>query len=175
MEFIKKCEITIAGWFAQAPHMSTSGRTWLAKNIWWMALVGAIIGAVGLVITMIGTLFAGALLSTFGGFVGALVAAPLILAVLITSAVAIATVVLLFVAVSPLKKGQRRGWTLLFIAVLLQVAVEALTLILTFNIFEVVWGLLFTAIAAYFLFEIREQYGNSAARSAATKTPKKSA
>lgn len=175
MEFIKKCETTIAGWFAQAPHMSKSGRTWLVKNIWWMALVGAIIGAVGLVVTMIGTLFAGALLSTFGGFVGALIAAPLVLAILIASAAAIATVVLLFVAVSPLKEGQRRGWTLLFIAILLQVAVEALTLILTFNVFEVVWGLLFAAIAAYFLFEIREQYSSPTARSVAAKTPKKSA
>lgn len=175
MELVKKLEATIAGWYAQAPHMSKSGQQWLAKNIWWIALVGAIIGSISLVFVLFGVLFAGALLSSFGGVLGAAVAVPLILAAIISSAVAIVTVVVTFVAVPLLKEGQRRGWTLVFITILLQLVVQAVNLVLTFNLFDLIWGVLFAGIAAYFLFEVRSYFVAKPGRKPAADAPKKTA
>lgn len=158
MDTVVKLEKLVAGWYEAMPHLPKSGQQWLVKNIWWIALVGAIIGTMSLCMALFGTFFAGLLLSSFGGVIGAAVAAPIIFVALVSSAVAIVTVVLTFMAVSPLKTQQKRGWTLLFITVLMQVAVQALTLVFTFNLFEVVWGLLFTAIGAYFLFEVRSSF-----------------
>lgn len=173
METVTKLENRIASWYEGMPHLPKNGQQWLAKNMWWIALVGAVVGTISLFMALFGTFLAGLFLSSFGGVIGAVVAAPIIFVALVSSAAAIVTVVLMFMAVSPLKVQQKRGWTLLFITVLLQVAVQAVTLIFTFNLFEVVWGLLFTAIGAYFLFEVRSHFEASAAKHKATVTTDK--
>lgn len=175
MELVKKLETMVAGWYAQAPHLSKSGQQWLAKNIWWIALAGAIIGTISLVFALFGVLFAGAVLSTFGGVLGAAVAVPLIIAAIISSAIAIVTVVITYIAVPLLKQGQKRGWTLIFITVLLQVVVLAVNLVLTLNLFDLVWGVLFAAIAAYFLFEVRSYFTVKSGTKPAVDAPKKTA
>lgn len=158
MESLRKLETTVALWYKNAPHLPRSGQQWLATNAWWLVLIGVILGAVGVFSIISGVLLAGAVLTGVGGAVGAALGGIALLAVLVALVFAIADVVLGAVAIMPLKSMQRRGWTLLFVIVLVNVLSIVVTFLFNFSLFGLVWGLLCVAVGAYFLFEIRDFY-----------------
>ena len=75
----------------------------------------------------------------------------------------IGTIFLTAMAISPLKDGKKKGWTLLFYVLLLQVLSIIVNAILTLGvisfIFSIIFGAICVAIGTYFLFEIRAEYG----------------
>lgn len=158
MEYINKLEKMVAGWYAGVPHLSPSGRKWLSTNVWWIALIGVILGAMGILTVISVTFFAGVLASVYAGPVGAALAGVGLFVVVIALVISIASLVLTAMAVAPLKALKKRGWTLLFLTVLLHVASQVLDFLFSFNLLGLVWSLLFTAIGAYFLFEIRDSF-----------------
>lgn len=159
MEYINKLEKTVADWYTGAPHLSPSGRKWLSTNMWWIALVGVILGAMGIVTVISVTFFAGVLASFYAGPVGAAIAGLGMVVVVIALLISVASLVLTAMAIQPLKALKKRGWTLLFMTVLLHVASLVLDFLFSgFNLFGLVWSLLFTAIGAYFLFEVRDSF-----------------
>lgn len=162
MEYIRKLENTIAGWYKNMPHLPVNGQKWLAQNAWWLVLIWVILGAFGIFSLLMATFFASAFLSGFGP-VGAVVGGLALIAVTIALLFGIVNVVLGAVAVSPLKMMQKKGWTLLFVVALLNVAAEVLAFLFDLNIFALVWGLLFVAVGAYFLFEIRGYFDGAKA------------
>lgn len=162
MESIRKLEVTVAGWYKSVPHLPKDVQKWIATNAWWIVLIGVIAGVFATLALLSVTFFAGALLAGVGGAVGAAIGGLAIIAVFIGLLLSVVQLVLAAMAIQPLKALKKKGWDLLFIITLLDVASLAVLLLLTFDIFGTIWGLLWAAVGAFFLFEIREYYGQSA-------------
>lgn len=158
MELIHKLEMTAAQWFKNAPRMPAETTNWIARNMWWIVGVLILLGALGVIGTIAITFFAGALLTAAAGPVGAAISGIAMVAVLISLAFALVTLVIAGMAVKPLQHMKKRGWDLLFLLLVIEVASLAVTLVLTFNIFSVLWGLLWVALGAYVLFEIEKHF-----------------
>lgn len=180
METVHKWEKTIAGWYKGAPHLPKGGQKWLADNVWWLAVIGAVLGALGAFGVLGTTLFLGSVLTGLGfayGGVAGVTAAGLagvaFIVVLISIAVLVIQTVLLAMAVSPLKVHKKRGWDLLFITALVGVASVVISNVLSFNLPGLVWGLLWAAVGAYFLFEIHGYFGEKVKAGDKAKNAKK--
>ena len=161
MDTINKLETKVVQWYKDVPHLPQEVRKWLAVNMWWLTLIGVILGGIGVIGLIAATFFAGALLSVYGGVAGAAVGGLIFVVSLLAIAFLIVTVVLGAIAVTPLKSMQKKGWTLLFMIVLVRIAHVAVTFLFSFNLIGLVWALVATAVGAYFLFEIRDFYGKT--------------
>lgn len=140
------------------PILSRTNQAWLATNVWWLALIGVILGAVGVFGVLGVTLATGVVLVAVGGVYGAILSSAILIAVLLFLALAITCLVLTALAISPLRAGNKKGWTLLFAVALINVVALALNFFTSFDFFSLVWGLLMTALGGYFLFEIRSYF-----------------
>lgn len=161
MESLQKLETVIAQWYKDVPHMPENGRKWLATNVWWLALVGTILGAIGIGSALVGMVLAGAVLVGLGGAVGAAITGIAWVVVTIALAFSVLDVVLGAIAIAPLKVQRKRGWTLLFIIMLLNVVSAVVTFLFSLNVFQLAWSLLLVAIGGYFLFEVRTYFHES--------------
>lgn len=161
MENVRKLEETVASWYKNVPHLPKEASRWIATNAWWLTLVGLIFGALGVVSIISLTFLAGALLAGFGGVVGAAIGGLAFVAVLIALLFSVVMLVILATAIQPLKAMSKKGWNLLFLVMLIEVASLAVTLLLTFDVFGTIWSLLWAAVGGYFLFEIRQHYSAS--------------
>lgn len=158
MEYAKKLELLLAGWYKNAPHLSRNGQKWLGENVWWIVLIGVILGAVGVVVILFGTLFAGAALTVIGGPVGFALGGILLVAVIVNLALSVIEIVLSALAIAPLKNGKKKGWNYLFGAYL----VAALAAVVSFvfhlgvgSFAALLWAVVWLAVSGYFLFEVR--------------------
>lgn len=158
MEQIRNLETLIASWYKNLPHLPLAGQKWFANNAWWIVLVGVILGIGALFNILLLTFFAGSLLTVVAGAAGAVLGGLALLAALFFLAFGFISLILSAMAISPLKAGQKKGWNLLFMALLVNVASLVLSFLFSFNFFSLVWDLLMAAIGAYFLFEIRDQF-----------------
>jgi hypothetical protein len=168
MENVRKLEVMVASWYKNMPHLPKNGQKWLSENAWWLVLLWVVLGAMGVGGVIMATFFAGALLSSVGP-VAAAVGGIAFVAVVIAMLFSVVILVLSGMAIAPLRALQKKGWTLLFIVVLLEVAAHAASFLLSFNLFALVSNLLFTAVGAYFLFEIRDMFVASHAKKAVAK------
>lgn len=183
MEFLVKLEKLVAGWAKKVPHLPTAGQKWLADNVWWIVLIGAILSGIGLLFA-IGGLFV--LISLFGA-VSAAYYAPYaavgitgitILAAVISLVFLAARVVLMGSAIKPLKEKQKKGWVLLFIVWLLQAVAIVIDAVLSLSVvgffMTILFGAIALAVTGYFLFEIHAQFGGApkAAKKKTTKAKK---
>lgn len=158
METVRKIEDQVASWYKNAPHLPADVSRWIATNAWWLALIGLIFGAFGVLSIVSITFFAGAILAGVGGAVGAAIGGIAFVAVFISLLFSIAVLILLAMAIQPLKAGTKKGWNILFLITLLEVASLAFPLLLTFDVFGTIWGLLWAGVGGYFLFEIRQYF-----------------
>lgn len=158
MEGVAKLETTVAEWCQKLPHLPAHARRWLADNSWWMVLAAVIIGGLTVVGILTPLLFAGMLFAGLGGVFGAAIGGLLVVFVLFWIGLTIVSVVLMAMAVSPLKNLEKRGWNLVFIVLLLNIAAIALKMLFDFDTGSFILGLSCTAIAAYLLFEMREYF-----------------
>lgn len=172
MEFVNKVETRVADWYSKAPHLPVGFRQWLGSNVWWIVMVGVIISALAVLnVVLFGTL-AAVFLVGFGGPVGAaIVGAALIVAIIAFAGLLIETAVAAM-AIKPLKDKQKKGWSLLLLAMLIGLGFTLLTFLFSFEISSLVMSLLWAAVIAYFLFEIRDQFGGVTAAKAAKSAPK---
>jgi uncharacterized membrane protein YhaH (DUF805 family) len=118
MEFVNKVENRVAAWYEKAPHLPVGGRQWLGANVWWIVLVGTIIGAFGI----LNIIFFGALAALFvvgyGGPVGAAIAGVAAIVMVLSLIGAILEIVITAMAIKPLKDKQKKGWSLLLLALI---------------------------------------------------------
>jgi len=166
MEYIHKLETTVSGWVKNVPHLPVSGQKWLAQNVWWLVLIGAIISAISLLISL--TTIAGlvAIIGTTSSFYYA--SESILTLAILSSIVALVFIglegLLLALAVKPLKEQQKKGWVILFALLLLNVISTVVNAIFTFSvggfIIGIIFGAIWLAIFAYFLFEIRGQFAH---------------
>lgn len=166
MEFLGKLERKVLGWFKNVPHLPAAGQKWLGDNIWWVALVLAILTGIGVLASLLG-LFA--LISLTGTAAATYYATSTITSwAIVTSLVSLAFSVLegilLAVSVQPLKAKQKKGWVLLFAVWLLGILAVFVNAVLTLSVFGFIFGILFgaiwVAVTGYFLFEIHNQFAH---------------
>ena len=158
MKEVNKLEDMIASWYKDVPHLPNTGQIWLADNVWWLALVGLILGSLAVLGTIMFSFFIGAAFIALGGPYGALVGGVAVIATLVLLAFSIISLVLIALAISSLRVRARKGWRLLFLAILVNIAALILDFLLTFNLFGLIWGLLAATVGTYFLFEIRSHF-----------------
>ncbi len=85
-------------------------------------------------------------------------------AIFLSIAILAAQAVVLLMAYGPLRARERRGWDLLFLVALSQVAYSVLAAFIDGRGFgSLIFGLIGAAIGFYFLFQIREFYGTKSA------------
>jgi hypothetical protein len=164
MDTIRKLEVTVAKWYESVPHLPKEARTWLAENAWWITAIGVIVGAIGIVSALFFTVLTGAFLAAVAGGVGAAIGALVFIGVLISLVLSAVAVFLGGMAINPLKAMKKKGWTLLFAILLLEVASIVVSNVLGMNLFALVWSLLWAAVGGYFLFELRSYFGETSSR-----------
>lgn len=182
MELISKSEKHVEKLLKslKLPKLPNFVRKWLGVNVWWIAAVFAVLLAISALIA-IGSLFtrlnALALVPSAWLVVSA-VAGWAIVSSIINIVFSAAEAVLLGLAVNPLQLKQKKGWTLLYIVLLLgalSVVAGLILSMLTLNILTFIGGLLFGAIwlivYAYILFEIRGEFAH-VEKSAGVKSSK---
>ncbi|MBX9704984.1 MAG: hypothetical protein K5Q00_01920 [Gammaproteobacteria bacterium] len=178
MEFIKKLETTVAGWVKNLPHLPPAGQKWLAHNVWWIALIGAIASGIAVLVSLFGILLGGAAASYIyvvdPGF-----AAWVLLTGIVSLVFTTVRGLLLAMAVSPLQKMQKKGWVLLFISWLVNAVAVVVGAILSLSVIGFIGAILFgaigLAISGYFIFEIHGQFAHSPRVTKVTKTSAKKA
>lgn len=173
MKYVRKLEAMAEDWLKKVPHLPKNGQKWLAENVWWIALIGAIAYGISIIVGL-STL---AVLVAPPAYYAYYVAGP----VFSGWAIVTTTIGLLFnllaglllaISVSPLKEMTKKGWTVLFMLLLVNavalVVTTLLNLIGNFGIlafvgvlFSLVFGAIFLSIAAYFLFEIRSYFAHT--------------
>lgn len=165
MEFLNKLEKTIASWVKNVPHLPPAGQKWLAQNVWWIALVGAILTGISLLIAIGGLFTLIALIGSAASYyyiAGAAVNSLSIVSAIVGLVILALRGLLLALSVQPLKAQHKKGWTLLFVTWLLNIVSVVVSSILTLSIFGFIVGILFGAIGivitGYFLFEIHSHF-----------------
>ncbi len=161
MESLSKLEKMVQGWLKPLPHLPESARKWIATNIWWLELIGVIILALSGV-TLIGSiLFSLGLAAAVLG-AGVVYTGLATLSAVVSLIFMVASVVVMAMAISPLKNLKKRGWDLLFLALLINCASIVLSALFNFNfasfLSSIFSGAIGVAIGAYFLFEIRSYF-----------------
>ena len=172
MEFVNKTETRAADWYSKLPHLPLAFRQWLGANIWWLTLIGVILAA----LAVVNIIFFGAIAALFvvglGGPVGAAIVGAGLLVALVAFAGVIIEGIIAAIAIKPLKDRQKKGWSLLLLLVLVQVGLAVVAFVFGFDLSTLIMNVLWAAVAGYFLFEIRDQFGSVASVKAAKNAPK---
>lgn len=161
MESINKLESKLAAIYKGLPHLPADVRNWIAQNVWWMAIVSAILSVLGIIVVVYMAFFASALLIGYGGLAGAAVAAAgglALMPVLVSVAFMIVELIVIGMAINPLHNMQKKGWMFVFIAALVQAVSYVASFLCNFNLSSLVWNFLILAVGVYFLFEIRDHF-----------------
>lgn len=157
VEKLHQLEEIIASWHKDLPHLPENGRAWIARNIWWLTLVGVILGGIGASIVLMALVTGAVIMGFYGTFDPRISAATLLIA-FVTLSFAVANMVVAGAAIAPLKPMRKSGWSLLFVASLINVVSLVVTFFFNYNLFGLVYGLLFAVVGVYFLFEIRGHF-----------------
>jgi hypothetical protein len=175
MKFLHKIEKMIAGWLKNVPHLPVDGKKWLATNVWWLALIGAILTGISLLVAITGLVSLLSIVGTYVAtyYVSQAVSGWAIMTTIVSIIFMAAAVTLLAMAITPLKEMKKKGWVLLFMVFLLEAVSLIVSAVLTLNvaaaIISLLFGGIFLAIIGYFLFEIHGQFAlpkNSTKKSA---------
>lgn len=174
MDVMNKLEKTVLFWVKDVPHLPVSARKWLALNVWWMVFTVAALS---------GLVFLSDLFGLFSqiGQLSAPSRAYLVDDSYLTVSIFINAIALFFVfviglllalAVTPLKERRKKGWVLLFVALLVQALAFAVSAVLTFSlaafIIVILFGGIVLGIATYFVFEIHGQFAHLVRKSKKT-------
>lgn len=165
-QFIEKLEVMIDGWLKPLPRLPISFKKWVSENLWWIVLIGVILSSLGL-LAMIGSL--ATIISLLGGVsyfgfrMASLYTGWHVFASVISLLFMAGTIVLTAMSISHLKVGKKKGWTLLFLVLLLQSVAVIVNAILTYSVVSFIIGIIVgavcLAIGAYLLFELRAYFG----------------
>lgn len=171
METVHNLEKTVAEWYKNVPHLPKELRKWLGDNVWWLVLIGVVVSVFGVfatISTLLVVLGLGGLAFSAAGVYGSYVASGVIgfawLSVLISLLTLLAVLVLMGMAVTPLKAKAKKGWTLLFVVLLVSVVLNVVGNLVGFNIVGILWVAIWAAVEGYFLFEIRDEFGKAPAK-----------
>lgn len=163
MQFLSTIEQKLVAFYRQFPHLPSTAREGIARNLWWLTLFFTIFFSLGVVMLVAGTFFAGTLATLLGvavaGVPGLIAGAALtgvaLVIVAIKLAVYIFTSVLLVLSIKPLKLHRKRGWNYLYYLALFSLAIGIIASLIDKSFNGLIVNLLFSILWGYFLFEIR--------------------
>lgn len=167
MEFLTQIERRVLEWTKGLAHLPKPARVWLGENVWWIVAVVVVISTIAALFTLVGLI---GILSVVGTIAQAYYASSVFTTwALVTGLVglvfSIAEVILMGMAVQPLKAKQKKGWVLLFATWLVGIVAVVVNSILTLNplgfILGVIFGAIWSAVIGYFLFEIHGQFAHT--------------
>jgi hypothetical protein len=126
MENIKKIETQIEQWLKPLPHLPENGRKTISENLWWLSIVGAVLGAWATWSMIQVTYFAQSYLDAWsdlarqwGVDTGYHVTLWDNITVMGAAIFMVASIVLMVMSVKPLQGMKKRGWDIMFITYLL--------------------------------------------------------
>lgn len=163
MSVVRQLETKVAGWLKPVPPLPTNAQKWLAENVWWLAIISVVASVIGMFILFNAIMAYLAFLGAAIGFYSAQTyASGWIVATLLSLVFSIATTVLTALAINPLKKLQKKGWDLLFLALLVGAVSVLVSAVASLNlgifISDIIFGGIGLAIGAYFLFQLRSYF-----------------
>jgi len=165
MESIKKLEDMIAGWLKPIPHLPTTWRKWISENIWWLTLIGVILSILMLFTALAAIsalMFSVGVVTSFAGTLAPVNTGMVLVASIVSLVFWAAIIALSAMAVTPLKNMKKKGWDLLFLVFVIEVASSVVSVVLNFNAVTFIPGLIGAAIgaaiSAYFVFEIKSYF-----------------
>ncbi|MEO6109821.1 MAG: hypothetical protein ABIP50_02325 [Candidatus Saccharimonadales bacterium] len=166
MEFINKIEATVGGWAKNVPHLPPAAQKWIATNVWWIALVGAILTGVAMLFSLFGLLLGG-IGASYIYVINPYYTTVILISGIVDLAFLVVRAILLGTAVKPLQNKKQKGWDLLFFALLVQavaIVISAVFNLVAVNILgfmlSIIFGAVGVAVTAYFLFEIHGQFAH---------------
>lgn len=178
MNLLYKLEEKVFGWFKSAPNLPNDARKSLAENAWWIVIVGIIFMIINVLrglsyienqISLQGTAAGSYYISSATSSDWSLLTVGVSIFFLTMQ------IILLFLAVNPLKEMQKKGWVLLFASWLISGVALVANALLTLGVFSfiitILLGAVWLAISGYFLFEIHGQFAR-VERSKGTKKAK---
>ena len=175
MEWLTKIEKQVLRWLKDVPHLPANARKWIAGNVWWAVIIGAILFTISAVFELFAVL---GLMAALGTVASTYYSATTFVAwSFVTATVSFVFAALqaglLYMAVTPLKERQKKGWVLLFIVWLVGIIGLVASSILTLNPFSfitsILFGAVFAAIWGYLLFEIHGEFAHLIKTKAAKK------
>ncbi len=174
MDLVDRVERTLGVWYGRLPSLPQKLRHWIAANIWWIVLIGAVIMVVGLLgilsVLLLGTMF----LSVFAGVYGHALGVIAALLTLIWVASYTVEMILMFMAIPALRTHDIRGWRMLFYVFLLGVAVEIAYVFVSADVGSFIWSMVLTAVGGYVLYQVRDLFvaeSDTKHRDLVTKAP----
>lgn len=157
MGLITTIETNAENFYKGFPHLPQTSRAWLAANIWWLTLVGAILIGIA-ILPVLSVIVPFSLLAIgFGGPVGAAVGGIALLITFIFLGISIVELILFSMAVGRLQERKKRGWDLLFLALVIS-SLYVLPSLFTFDLGAVIASALGILLGGYLLFEIRNSF-----------------
>ena len=173
MSIVTQLEESLVKLYQKLPHLPSNIRTWIGTNIWWITLIGVVLGALGVVSSLFALLFAAGWVAPYvhmyGQYgVGALAGAAIAWGV-VWALVGATVVVVSAMAIQPLRDKLKKGWNLLFVVLLIQGASIVLEFLFNLGFWSFVglfWSALWLAAAGYVLFELRSQFAEKKSKNA---------
>jgi len=167
MQLINKLERLVLGWVKDIPHLPVVAQKWLATNVWWIVLIGAIMTGLAALFTLVGLTASIAILGSPSNayyVAGSTYASWAIVTSAVNLFFFVIGGIILAAAVKPLKEVEKKGWVLLFLAWLVHVASVVVGAVLSLSvlgfILNIIFGAIGIAITGYFLFEIHSQFAH---------------
>lgn len=166
MELLAKLEKRVAGWLKDVPHLPVTGQKWLAQNIWWIAVIGLVLSSIQLLAEIVRLLnwlsVSGSYLASY--YVTSGITSWAIVTSLVSLVFVAVNIILLAMAINPLRARVKKGWVLLFLTWLVSIVAVVVTSIISLSVVGVVigllFGLIFLAVIGYFLFEMHGQFAH---------------
>lgn len=167
---IEKIENMIEGWLNRVPHLPESFKKWLSTNLWIIVLVGTILSGIAIISMFAGLLAIISMLGAatrmyYGYYAVASYSGWSVFTSLLSIIFVVGTVILMALAINPLKAGNKSGWQMLFYSLLLQAVAVVVNAVLSFNVISIFFGLIFgaigVAVGAYLLFEVKSHFVKS--------------
>lgn len=163
MTYIKKIENVLAGWFKNVPDLPNSSREALVKAWPWIALIFGVLQLLAAWALWNVMRAAEAVLDYSSYYVRPPVqlSGSETFMVYLGIAVLLIDAVILLMAYPELKKRARRGWNLLFLGALVNVAYSVLSIFIYGRGFgSFIFSLIGSAVGFYLLFQVRGKYGS---------------
>ncbi len=149
--------------FKQVPHLPKNAREWIVANAWWIVLIGVILSVLS-VLSLVPILTGASLLSSIYAPYAAASTGKFILAAWVSLAFLAVVTYLEATAIAALKAKQKKGWDLVFLALLVSVVSSVVYFVITFEVSSLFGAVLGAVVGGYFLFETRDGFTAKSAK-----------
>lgn len=155
MQQLEPAERTLVSVMKDIPLLPAEFRKWLATNAWWLVIIGVALSAFSVISNLV-TLSSptAAWLDYMSAYVGSSWKTNLIIGMVVTAVVAVIDAM----AISPLKAMQKKGWSLLLLALIVGIVGVVVQAVVTGSLTLILAALIGLFVGAYVLYQVREYY-----------------